>query len=46
MGQQILSVDDKSLFSLQHKEAAIAIKNAFDSADKVMKLTVLVPSDD
>lgn len=46
VGQQILSVNEKSLFNLQHKEGAIAIKNAFDNTDKVMKLTVLDPSDD
>ena len=45
MGQQILAVDDISLFGKKHKEAALAIKGAFDSDRPVMKLVVLEPEE-
>jgi hypothetical protein len=45
VGQQILAVDDISLFGKKHKEAALAIKGAFDSDRPVMKLVVLEPEE-
>lgn len=45
VGQQILAISGKSLHGLKHKEAVIAIKNAFEGPiNKVLEFVVLDPN--
>ena len=44
IGQQILAVNGKSLKGLKHKDAVLAIKNAFDGPmQKVIEFDMLIP---
>ena len=44
VGQQILAVNGKTLKGLKHKEAVLAIKNAFDGPmQKVIEFVLLNP---
>ena len=44
IGQQILAVNGKSLKGLKHKEAVLAVKNAFEGPmQKVVEFVLLTP---